>query len=139
MKSAAEVAKKWASRLGGATEQIRSGVQAVTVNPAERALARQDAYVQGVTRAVQEGKYARGLRRSTLEGWRESMLTKGLSRIASGATAAVPKMEAFLSRWLPHQEALRSKLASMPRGDLGQNIARMVAAVEHNAQFRYQG
>lgn len=139
MKNASDVARKWASRLGASSEQIRQGVQGVTQNPAERAAARADAYQAGVMRAVADGRYQRGLRRVTLQSWQDSMLNKGLPRIASGATAAVPKMEAFMSKWLPHEEALKAKLASMPRGDLQTNIARMVAAVEHNASFQYNG
>ena len=139
MKNPADVARKWAQRLGSASDSIRQGVNAVQTNPAERAAARQDAYIAGVQRAVSDGRYARGLRRVTLQSWQEAMLNKGLPRISSGATAAVPKMQAFLEKFLPHQEALKTKLASMPRGDLQQNIARMVMAVEHNSQFRYSG
>lgn len=136
MRNPSDVARKWASRLGASGEAIKQGVQNVTVNPAERAAAAQDRYIAGVQRAVAEGKYQRGLRRVTLQAWQESMLQKGLPRIASGASAAIPKMEAFLSKWLPWEEQLKQKLAAMPRGDLQQNIARMIAAVEHNASFR---
>lgn len=139
MKNASEVARKWASRLGAAGESIRQGVQAVTVNPAERAAARQDAYIAGVQRAVADGRYLRGLRRTTLQGWQDAMVNKGLPRIASGATAAIPKFQAFMEKWIPHEEALKAKLANQPRGDLQQNIARAVMAMEHNAQFRYTG
>src|SRR5262245_1546875 len=101
MKNAADVARKWASRLGAAGESIRQGVQGVTVNPAERAAARQDAYVAGVQRAVADGRYVRGLRRVTLQSWQDAMLSKGLPRVASGATAALPKVQNFLEKWLP--------------------------------------
>lgn len=136
MKNPQQVAQKWSRNLGAATESIRQGVQAVTSNPAEKAIARKEAYVQGVQRAAAEGKYERGLRKVTLQMWQEAMLTKGLNRVASGATAGQSKMVSFLEKFLPHQEALKQKLASMPRGDLQQNIARMIAAVEHNASFR---
>lgn len=139
MRNAADVARKWATRLGSASDSIRQGVQAVTVNPAERAAQRQDAYVSGVQRAVADGRYVRGLRRVTLQSWQEAMLNKGLPRVTSGATAAIPKMQAFLEKWLPHEEALKAKLAQMPRGDLQQNVQRMIAAVEHNASFKYSG
>ena len=138
MRSAADVAKKWSQRLGASGEAIRQGVQGVTVNPAERAAARQDAYIAGVQRAVNEGRYQRGLRKVTLQSWQEAMINKGLPRVAAGASQAQPKMQQFMEKWLPHEEALKQKLQSMPRGDLQQNIARMVAAVEHNAAFRYQ-
>lgn len=135
-KSAADVAKKWSRNLGAAGDSIRAGVNAVTVNPAESAIRQKDAYVNGVARAAAEGKWERGLRRNSLEDWRKAMLEKGLSRVATGANQAIPKMEAFLTEWLPYEDQLKQKLASMPRGDLQTNIARAVAAIEHNAAFR---
>lgn len=137
MQTAQQVAQKWAQNTGRSTDAVRAGVQATTVNPAERAAARQDAYLAGVQRAVADGKYRRGLSRVTLQSWQDAMINKGLTRIASGASAAQPKFATFMEKFLPHLAAGRAKLASMPRGDLQQNIARMVAMVEHNANFQY--
>ena len=136
MKNAAEVARKWTRNLSQATESIKQGVQAVTENPAEKAAARADAYAAGVQRAVTEGRYQRGLRKVTLADWQNAMLNKGLQRVAAGAANATPKVTAFMEKFLPHQEQLKAKLRSMPRGDLQTNIARAIAAIEHNAQFR---
>jgi hypothetical protein len=137
MKNPSDVANKWANGLAGAGSSIEKGVRAVTQNPAEKAAQRQDAWLAGVNRAASNGKYQRGLRRVTLQAWQDAMIQKGLPRIASGASQAKGKFEQFMSKWLPHQEALKQKLSSMPRGDLQQNIARMVAAVQHNASFEY--
>lgn len=138
MKNAAEVARKWSRNLAQAGESIKAGVQAVTENPAEKAAARADAYAAGVQRAVAEGRFQRGLRRVTLADWQNAMLTKGVQRVAAGASAATPKVTAFMEKFLPHQEALKSKLKAMPRGDLQANIMRAIAAIEHNASFRMQ-
>lgn len=137
MKNPTAVAAKWAQNMGRATDTIRAGVAATTQNPAEKAAARQDAYVEGVQRAVASGKFRRALGKVTLQGWQDAMNNKGLTRIASGATAAQPKMAAFLEKFLPHVEAGKQKLATMPRGDLQANIQRAVAMMEHNAQFKY--
>lgn len=139
MKNPADVAAKWARNLSGATESIRQGVMNVTVNPAERALARQEAYLAGVQRALADGRYARGLRKVTLQSWQESMLKKGLNRVASGATEGTPKMRQFMEAWLPYEDGLKQQLQSRPRGSLQDNIARMVFAAEYNAAFRRQG
>lgn len=134
-----QMADKWARNLTASTESMKAGVQSVTVNPAERAIARQDAYVQGVQQAAVSGKWARGLKRTTLQSWQQAMLEKGLNRVATGASAAKPKMAKFLDAWIPWQQQLQSRLQAMPRGGLQQNIARMVAAAEHNASFTYNG
>src|SRR5262245_8881333 len=88
-------AQKWANRLGAATDAVQKGVQAVQTSPTATAAQHQDAYVAGVQRAAQTGKWARGLNRVNLQQWQQATLQKGIPRIASGAQAAVPKMTAF--------------------------------------------
>lgn len=137
-KDPAAVAAKWSKNLAGSTDSIRAGVQAVTVAPTQRAAQRLDAYLAGVQQAVASGKMARKLNAHSLADWQQSMLNKGVNRVAAGATAAVPKMQAFLAKWLPYQDQLKQKLANMPRGDLQTNIQRAVTAIEHNAAFKGQ-
>jgi hypothetical protein len=137
MKDPQVTAAKWQRNLANAGESIKNGVNAVTVNPAEKAAARQQAYADGVRRAVDEGRYARGLRRVTLQSWQEAMISKGASRIAAGASQAQPKVAAFLNKFLPYVEQGKQKLANMPRGDFEQNLARAAAMARHLHDFQY--
>lgn len=130
------VAQKWSNNLSSATQAIAAGVDAVTVAPTMKAAARADAYVQGVQRAVADGAYVRGLQRVTLSDWQRAMKEKGIGRIGSGATAAKPKMAAFLTKFLPHIKAGLAQLENIPRGDINANITRMIAMVRHNAEFK---
>jgi hypothetical protein len=134
--SASQAAQKWNRNLAGSTQAIKDGVNAVTVSPTEKAARQADAYAQGVARAVADGSYQAGLRKVTLDDWKTAMTSKGIPRIASGAQAAVGKMEDFLTEFLPHVEAGQRMLESMPRGDIQQNIQRAVAMIEHNAKFK---
>ena len=136
MPSPQQAAEKWSRNLGAATTSITEGVQNVTVSPTAKAAERADAYLAGVQRAIADGKWQAGLRRVTVEDWRSAMVQKGIPRIASGASAAVPKMASFLDEFLPHVEAGLRQLESMPRGDLNTNIQRAVAMINHNARFR---
>jgi len=136
MKDPMQVAEKWARNLSGSTQAIQDGVAAVTESPTAKAADRADAYMAGVQRSVADGRYQAGLRRVSLDDWKDAMLNKGVQRIAGGATAAVPKMQDFMTQFLPHVAAGQRALANMPRGDLQQNINRMVAMVQHNARFR---
>lgn len=136
MLTASQITDKWAANLGGSTQTIRQGVEAVQVNPAEKAIARKEAYRQGVIRAVDDGSYESGLRRVTLSGWKTAMINKGLSRIATGASEAKPKFQSFMQEFIPHLQAGLTQLESMPRGDINQNIARAVYMIQHNAEFR---
>jgi hypothetical protein len=135
MKNPQDVANKWSKNLGQAVDSIKAGVNAVQVSPMQLAAAQQDAYLSGIQNAVSSGKWQRGLGRVSLQSWQQSMLNKGLQRISSGAAAAVPKMAAFQSQWLPYMDQLQQKLTSMPRGSAEANRARMNAAFDWNRSF----
>ena len=138
-KSPQQIAQKWARDLAASTETIRQGVEAVTESPTAKAAARADAYLRGVQQSVADGKWQAGLNRVSLAQWKDDMLTKALPRIASGASAAEPKFAAFMSEFMPYIEQGLRQLDSMPRGDLNQNIQRMVSMVQHNARFQRRG
>jgi hypothetical protein len=138
-KTAAQVAQKWATNLAGSTASIQAGVQAVTVNPAQQAAAAVNQYLAGVQQAVADGSYVNGLSKVTLQSWQQAMLVKGVPRIASGATAAQPKFQAFMGSWLPYMQQLQQTLQATPRGDLQTNIQRAVTAMNFAAAYKGQG
>lgn len=136
MQSPTQIAQNWQRGLANSTEKMKQGIQAVSVAPTAKAAARVDAMVAGVQRAAAEGKIQAGLMRVSLQDWQQAMLQKGVTRVASGAQAAVGKFEGFMAQFLPHLEAGMRALDNMPRGDLEQNLARANALARHNATFR---
>lgn len=137
MASPKQAAQNWSQSLSNATNKIRQGVQAVTTAPSEKAIEAIPRMVQGIQRAAADGKIADGLRRVTLQGWQASMINKGIPRIAPGAMDAEPKMEQFLAEFLPHVQAGLERInREMPRGGKEQNIARAVAMMRHNGEFK---
>lgn len=134
--SPSQIADRWASQLGAASSKIQAGVQAVTVSPTQKAASAVDRQVQGVINAAQSGKTQRALQAVTLPQWQQAFINKGLPRIASGATAAKPKMQAFMTQFMPF---LSNAVQSLPaRGDLEANIARQNALTRAIAGFKYQ-
>ena len=127
-----DAAAKWQQNLSGSTDRIAKGVQAVTTAPGQAAARQKTAYTQGV--ASNADKWASNVAKVPLQDWQQAMIQKGAPRIASGAQAAQPKMEAFLGQFLPHVQGVVSGLPA--RGNLDQNIARMTAAVRGFSQFR---
>lgn len=136
MKSPQDVANKWANNLAQSTRAITTGVQAVTVAPTQLAARQQDAYLMGVQNAVSSGKWQAGLNRVTLGDWQNAMVNVGIPRIATGATAAKPKMEGFYGELLPYVQGQQRALQATPRGSLEQNLNRMVAFARGMSQFK---
>jgi hypothetical protein len=129
-----QLAQKWAQNLGGATQAITDGVRSVTTAPGQAAAAQADVWAQNTMAAKQ--KFQRNSAAVSLQDWQDAMINKGATRVASGATAAQPKMEAFLGRLLPHIDTVKRGLP--PRGNLDQNLARANAFARGMAQFKNQ-
>ena len=136
MLSPAAAAAKWSRNTQAATKSMQDGVNAVTQSPTEKAAQAVDRQVQGVIRAQQEGRTQAALRAVSLDSWKQSMINKGIPRVAQGVQASVSKMEKFNAAFYPHLQTGLQMLESMPRGGLSENINRAVAMMNHNASFR---
>src|SRR3990172_5643042 len=99
--SASQVAEKWARNTKAATQSMKDGGMAVTTSPTELAAARSDAYVSGIQRAGNEGRWQAGLRRVTLQTWKDRMVSKGIPRVSQGVTDATPDFQSFMGELLP--------------------------------------
>jgi len=130
-----QVAAQWAQRLAGSGDKIRAGVSAVTVAPGQLAARNKAAYVAGVNQS--QDKWASRTASVPLSTWQADMINKGLPRIASGATAAEPKMAAFMGQLLPFIDRGRGNLPQ--RGGLDANIARSAAWIRYMAGFKRSG
>lgn len=131
-KDAASVAQQWATRLGQSTQRITEGIQGVSQAPGAAAARQKAVWAQNVVQS--QDKWARRTAAVTLGDWQQATIEKGVPRIAQGATAAVPKMQQFMSQLLPFVDNAVGSLP--PRGDLSANINRMVAFTQKMATFK---
>tara|TARA_B100001123_G_C15301962_1_gene1021342 strand:- start:1939 stop:2361 length:423 start_codon:yes stop_codon:yes gene_type:complete len=134
--TASEAAEKWGRRLQGATEDIRRGVQSVTESPTEKAAAAADKMRERVIESIDSGKWQAGLRRVSLDEWKDAMLNKGVGRIAAGVQGAQPKMQAFMNELLPYVDNLKSRVDGMPDVTLEDSINRATAWIRGMSEFR---
>jgi len=134
--TAAEFQEKHARRLTAAVEDVRKGIDRVTVNPCELAAAKQDKMLAGITAAVNEGRWAKGLRRVSLEQWKEKAKNVGVGRIAAGILASKDKVVAFAEQLLPHIDAQIAKIKALPDITLEDNINRMTTFIRGMADFK---
>lgn len=127
-----QIAAKWAQNLGAATQRITDGVNAVTVAPGQAAARQKALWLQNITAA--QDKWATNVAAVSLSEWQQSMTTKGIPRIASGAQAAQPKFTQFVSQLMPFIDRTKSGLPA--RGNLDANINRMVQFSRGMATFK---
>jgi hypothetical protein len=134
--TAQEFQEKHARRLTGAIEDVKKGIDRVTVNPCEKAAAKADKMLANLTASVNDGKWERGLKRVSLEQWKKQARDVGAGRISAGINAAKDKVVAFAEQLLPYIDSGKSKIAAMSDITLEDSIARMTAWTRHMAEFK---
>lgn len=131
-----EVAAKQAARLKAAAEDIRRGIQRVTVAPTQLAASQKEKMKARLIESVDNGKWEKNLRSVSLSEWQERAANVGVNRIAAGIDAAQNKQREFYAKLLPAVDAARAKVASMPSTTLEDNINRMTTYIREMAKFR---
>jgi hypothetical protein len=132
--TAEEYAEKWNRRLKGATEDIRRGINKVSVSPTELAAKKSELALQKIIQAFQDGTWAAQLRKVGLDDWKQSAIGKGLQRIAAGVDAAQPGQRQMAEQLLAAVDASVAEANQTPRGDLESNITRMTTYVRGMAK-----
>lgn len=129
-----QAAQLWQTRLSGATERIAQGVANVQVAPGQSAARQADLWLARVT--ASKDKWKSRVSSVSLQDWQTSMQQKGIPRIAQGAQANQPKVQAFMAEFLPYVSNVAAQVRQMPKGNIEAGIARAAAQIRGNAAFR---
>ena len=132
----AQVAEKHARRTKAATQDMVAGVNAVETNPATKAIAKKQKLMQNWNAAMQSGKWERGMKRVTLDGWKQSMIEKGVGRVAAGIDASMDKTTEFYAELLPFQDDLSKKIDNLPDLTIEDSIQRASTWIRGMSNFR---
>ena len=125
--TADQIAQDWANKLGGAQTKMEAGARAVAMAPGAAAAQQKAVWAQNVAASID--KWARNVAAVTKDSWVSDYVTKGLPRVGTGATAAIPKMTQFFNKLLP---VIASGRQSLPaRGSYAQNKARANAWMDY--------
>jgi hypothetical protein len=124
-KTAAQAAEKWGRKMAAAGQDYAAGINAVTEAPGIAAAKNAQGYINGVQASMQ--KWQTNTANVPLETWRDAALTKGAQRLAAGAAAAVPKVQAAHERILPMVDRARASIAGMDRSTPMARIERSAA------------
>lgn len=132
--SAQQLAAKWASKYGASAEQYKAGIMAVQGNPAQKAIAAKDRWIQALNEAAADGRYEAGLADVTEAGWKQACVEKGAANMAAAARMGAAKVERHEREFGPVRDAI---VAGLPaRGTLDQNVERLTQFVRQMAATR---
>lgn len=130
--------KNWQGGMTQNVPKIVDGINRVTDNPMEKAISRQEAYVNGVMAAAQSGKWAAGLRQVSLGDWKAKTAQKVNERLSGGVQAAGTKMEKFGAWLIPTLNSILPTIDAMPKLTLEDSIQRSAAMIRAMASNPYK-
>lgn len=130
--NASDAANLWKQNFAGSGTKYTAGVNAVKTAPGQLAAAQQDVWAQNTVAA--KSRYAANSAAVTLQSWQQTTIAKGTARLASGADAGAPKMQTFLTNFLPKLSNIVDGLPA--RGSFEQNMQKSYAFAQalHNAK-----
>ena len=136
--NATEFQEKWSKNLKASTQEIIKGVDRVTEAPSQLAIAQQEKMLAKLVEAIQDGRWAAGLEKVSLQDWKDAMKNKGVQRVSAGVDGASQKMRDFGAWLIPRVEEGQAKLSNMPSITLEDNIQRMVTFVRHMSEQKFK-
>ena len=125
-------AADWATGLGNATDKITRGINRVTVSPGQKAAAKADKWLAGVT--ASKAKFANNVGKVTLGDWQQAS-TAAVSRVAQGATMKQGKFAAAITPVFSYMGGVLATVDAMPDTTLDQRIAKSAAFQRQMAAY----
>jgi len=94
IKSASEIAAKWARVTPGRSSDFSAGVKAPKLSWETGATAAAESYKTGVTAAANEGRFEKGVKSAGDTKWQKKTVEVGVGRWAGGVSAATSDYQA---------------------------------------------
>lgn len=133
-----QISQKWNTRMKQSVTDIQNGINAITENPAEKAIAAKDKMLQGVTQAVQDGRWEAGLRKVTLADWKAKTAAKVGERLAGGVDGAMPKRREFDTWMVTTMNNILPTINAMPKMTIQDSINKATAMITAMHENRYK-
>ena len=134
IKSLTEIADKFIRRASGAGEEYKKGIARVSDWQGPTAGA-EDLYGAGVSAAVADGRFGKGVREVSNEEWKRKASEKGGANYGVGIRVS---KEDFSSGYAPYREVVAG-LTLPPKGPKGSpenyDRVRAVGEAQHNAKL----
>jgi hypothetical protein len=128
MKTAQQMTDAYKTGLASAGAAYVAGVNGVTVNPAQTAIANAANWVNGVQAAIANGSYTQGLSKVTLPAWQQASAAAA-SKLTGSASTAATKFGKYATLAQPQIAQFQQQIAAMPSATPADNDARALAMI----------
>ena len=113
--------KKWASRAASSGDEYAQGVTSPRRPWAASTVAANDNYEAGISEAISENRFVKGVERAGDGKWKKGALDKGVARFRQGVGLG---QEAYDRGFRPYVSVIEG-VSLPPRGPKGQNYERV--------------
>lgn len=131
-----QAGEKLARKIQAAGTDYQNGVNAVSVNPAQLAMAANDKWVAGIQDAIQNDRFRKGLSTVTLQDWKDATLTVGVQRFTSSGAKAQKNYTKFAQEFFPYLDTVQNEIDAMPNLTFQDSINRMIRNAERLHEFK---
>lgn len=131
--SPSEARQYWQTGMQNAGPKISAGIDRVTTAPGQKAAAKKDKYVAGVT--ASQDLWAQRVAAVDLGTW-QTRAKNGVSRIAEGAQSKGDKYETAANGVFTFMDSVLSRVDSMPDNTLEQRIQKSSEFQRGMAQYK---
>jgi hypothetical protein len=128
IRSMEEIANKWATVTPQRVGDYEAGVKAPKADWATSTLAAEDSFATGVTQAIAEKRFGKGVKNAGTEKWQRNAIQKGTARWGPGVAMAEP---AYAAGFAPFRDSIE-RLTLPPRFARRdpRNLSRVKAVVD---------
>ncbi|GAI66224.1 unnamed protein product [marine sediment metagenome] len=120
---------KQLARVRVAEGDFRAGVEAVTENPAAKALAANAKRIKKLQDSIANKTWEKRMAKVSLDDWKKKAAGIGADRFISGVEANVDKIENFIRAFQPKLESLTTSVKAMPDTTEAERDSRVLAMV----------
>ena len=137
--SADKISDKWGRRMKGAVKDIQDGIDAMTVDPGQKAVDAQEKMKQNLIESLDSGIWAKRRLEVSKEEWKTKTKKKVSERLSGGVDAAMPKRKKF-DTWLAGRlNQVLPEISAMSDMTLEDSKARVIRLMDHMAAEKYKG
>jgi len=127
-KSVEQTFNKYRRNLTAAVGDMEYGAKNTSKSQTKNAIKQKQLMIDNHAKAIQSGKWERGLTEAGDAKWERNYVEKGLPKIGLGIDANADEIKAKFSAVIDNGERVSAEVAKMPKGGLNNAAARAMKA-----------
>lgn len=131
----AAVLAKYKRNTANAADDLKIGINAVTVAPTQKAAAAVDKYARGVQDAVSSGRFVNGCNAVSLQDWKDASINKGVRNYQVGTQNLSNRAMKNMADQQAMAATIKAEVDAMPNNTEAESEARQLYASRRMREY----